>query len=76
MNEDIFLNLLHDLKLLDAKKISYSLNHYREEAIMVSIAIPGERWEIEYLNDGSIEIEKFKSDGKIYSKEEMNRILK
>ncbi|RUT10098.1 hypothetical protein DSM106972_005930 [Dulcicalothrix desertica PCC 7102] len=26
---------------------------------MVMVAIPGQRWEIEFFNDGSIEVERF-----------------
>jgi hypothetical protein len=30
---------------------------------MVLVVVPGQRWEIEYFVDGSIEIEKFISEG-------------
>ena len=35
--------------------------------VMVEIAIPGERWEVEFEDDGSIEIEIFKGDGEIFT---------
>jgi len=38
---------------------------------MVEVAVPGERWEIEFMRDGSIEIEKYLSNGKIYSEQEL-----
>lgn len=32
---------------------------------MVSINVPGERWEVEFLEDGDIEVERFCSHGEI-----------
>jgi hypothetical protein len=55
--------LLSFLNRLDKAKISYSLEHNRDETIMVLVVVPGQRWEIEYFVDGSIEIEKFISEG-------------
>lgn len=55
--------LLNDL---DRERIGYRLRHDREESIAVDVALPGERWEIEFLVDGSIEIERFVSAGIIY----------
>ena len=55
--------LLSFLNRLDKAKISYSLEHNRDETIMVLVVVPGQRWEIEYFVDWSIEIEKFISEG-------------
>jgi len=30
---------------------------------MISVALPGERWEIEFFEDGHIELERFVSQG-------------
>lgn len=38
---------------------------------MIEVAIPGQRWEIEFMENGTIEIEKFISDGKIYCANEL-----
>ena len=50
------------LNRLEENHIYYRLNKVRD-AILVEIAIPGARWEVEFLRDGEIEIEKFISDG-------------
>jgi hypothetical protein len=55
-----FLNKLED------KGIFYKLTKVRDEAIMVEVAVPGQRWEIEFTEDGTVEIEKFISDGNFY----------
>jgi hypothetical protein len=65
----IFLNQLKQ------KHISYTLAHNREEAIMVLVATPGERWEIEFLSDGGIEVEKFISTGEIIGPESLEELF-
>jgi hypothetical protein len=42
---------------------------------MVSVALPGERWEVEFLNDGSVEIERFISQGEISGEESLNELF-
>lgn len=32
---------------------------------MVQIAVPGDRWEVEFMVDGSVEVERFHSNGQI-----------
>ena len=54
--------LLDFLELLEANKIYYRLNKIRD-SILVEIAVPGQRWEVEYFADGSIRVEKFISEG-------------
>jgi hypothetical protein len=48
---------------LDHQHIPYELAIVRRDALMVSVAVPGERWEIEFFDDGHIEVEKFLSQG-------------
>ena len=50
---------------LRAKKIAFSLTSVREGTIMVQIAVPGERWEVEFFANGDVEVEKFCSSGEI-----------
>ena len=58
-----FGKLLSFLNRLDQVKIAYSLGHNRAETIMVLIDVPGQRWEIEFCEDGTVEVEKFISTG-------------
>ena len=58
-------NLLSFLNELRDAKIDYRLSHQRDDALMVEIAVPGERWEVEFMEDGSVEVEVFLSDGTI-----------
>jgi len=60
-----FQKLLDFLGKLAECKHPYRLACWREEAIMVEMAVPGERWEIEFFADGHVEVERFRSDGHI-----------
>ena len=57
------------LKRLDGAKIHHQLTCQRDHAIMVLVTLPGERWEIEFIDDGSVEVERFMSDGEIAGEE-------
>lgn len=63
--------LIKFLNKLEQLKIYYRMNKIRSDSIMIEVAVPGQRWEIEYMSDGSLEIEKFVSNGKIYDENEI-----
>jgi hypothetical protein len=48
---------------LDKRHIPYQVFIVRDAALMVAVAVPGERWEIEFFEDGHIELERFLSQG-------------
>ena len=48
---------------LDQRKARYELSVVRPEAILLSLCVPGERWEIEFFTDGGVEVERFVSQG-------------
>ena len=75
MRGNVFDKFLAFLAKLEQGKISYTLAHHRDDAIMVSAAVPGERWEIEFLDDGSIEVERFVSNGEIYGESALSELL-
>jgi hypothetical protein len=65
---DTFRQVLELLKRLDEAKIFYRLGQSREDALMVEVTVPGERWEIEFVDYGDevqVEIERFVSNGHI-----------
>jgi hypothetical protein len=59
------LDLLAFLNELRRGKLYYRLSQHRDDAIMVEVTVPGERWEVEFLGDGSVDVEVFRSDGEI-----------
>jgi len=60
-----FEKLLRFLTRLEDAKITYRLEHIRDETIMVFVAVPGQYWEVEFFEDGAVEIERFASNGTI-----------
>jgi len=71
----IFLRVLRFLDALDTAKIWYRLEHVRE-TLMVILAIPGERWEVEFFEDGRIEVERFVSTGSIEGEELLTKLMR
>ncbi|MGE0713188.1 MAG: hypothetical protein AB7N76_35430 [Planctomycetota bacterium] len=61
--------LLETLRKLSEAGIHYTLSAHRIDAVSILIAVPGERWEVDFLADGSIDVEVFRSDGAIHGRE-------
>ena len=59
------------LRELDASRTHYVLTSVREGAVMVHVALPGERWEIEFFDDREPDVEVFRSDGTICGPEKL-----
>lgn len=68
--------LIHLLNKLEDSNIFYKLNKVRDDAIMVEVAVPGQRLEVEFMEDGTVEIEKFISDGDFYDIKEIETLFK
>ena len=68
---------LHDfIRELDATRTHYRLLSVREGAVLVEVALPGERWEVEFFDDREPEIEVFRSDGAIFGTEKLKELRK
>lgn len=75
MSQSSFHKLTTFLKHLEAVHLFYTLASHRDHAIMVLVTVPGERWEIDFFADGSIEVERFISNGEIYGEEKLHALL-
>ncbi len=63
-HETAFRELLKLLTRLDAAHIYYRLRHTSADTISIDVDVPGERWEIEFVDYGGevqIEVEVFRS---------------
>lgn len=65
MIPDRFDKLLDFVRRLEAAKIAYHLDSYRYDGVSVIVNVPGQRWEVDFLADGDIDVERFVSDGHI-----------
>jgi hypothetical protein len=75
MSRHPFRKLTTFLKQLEQANIHYTLASHRDDAIMVVVTVPGERWEVEFMHDGSVEIERFVSNGEICGEEALHELL-
>lgn len=50
MKGNVFDKLVVFLQKLEQQQISYTLAHHRDDAVMVTVVVPGERWEVEFLS--------------------------
>jgi len=48
---------------LDSSNIYYDTRSYRDDAFSFLVHVPGEYWEIDVCEDGSVDVEVFKSAG-------------
>ena len=67
--------ILNFLSKLEHGKIAYSIEHIRNDALMVTAHVPGERWEIEFFADDNVEVEIFRSNGDILGEETLDKLL-
>jgi hypothetical protein len=63
------------LDRLRRAKIHYRIRDDREGAVSIDIAVPGERWEVDLLEDGTVEIEQFKGDGAIHDEKKLEELF-
>ncbi|MBN3952224.1 MAG: hypothetical protein HWQ38_39415 [Nostoc sp. NMS7] len=75
MNNHGFGKLVTFLNELEQERISYTLAHHRDETIMVNVAVSGERWEVEFFENGSVEVERFVSSGDINGEEAFSELF-
>ena len=75
MSQPPFHKLTTFLKHLEAAHLYYTLASHRGDVIMVLVTVPGERWEIEFFGDASVEIERFISNGEICGEETLHELL-
>ncbi len=67
-------DLLDFLQKLEDNDIYYRLNKVRD-GIMVEIAVPGQRWEVEFMRDGEIQVEKFLTSGEILDERALEELF-
>ena len=63
MSAGAVFQLLEFVRRLEDHGLHSSLAIARDDAVMVTVAVPGERWEVEFFADGAVEVERFRSDG-------------
>jgi hypothetical protein len=67
-------NLHGFLRELTETLTYFRLTSVREGAVMVEVALPDERWEIEFFEDREPVIEIYRSDGTIFGEEKLTEL--
>lgn len=73
-DEDGLEQLLVFVNELDRRRVQYTLGSYSKDAIMVLIAVPGERWEVEFKKDRTVDVERFRSTGVVSGSEVIDEL--
>jgi len=76
MSSTTIHHLLSFLERLRAAHIHYTLSDPTQGAIMVDISVPGERWEVEFHEDGLIGVEVFASVQGVQGAELLNDLFR
>ena len=54
---------------LEEASIHFTVSRNRDDAVSIQAVVPGERWEIDVLDDGTVDFERFIGDGEILDAE-------
>lgn len=71
--------LLKVISKLESEKIFYRLSADISElgdAVCLQAFVLGEHWEIDFLDNGTVDVEIFKSNGEIYGREKIDELFK
>ncbi len=60
---------------LQAAHIFITLQVNRDDAITIAAVVPGQIWEIDVFQDGTVDLEVFRSDGKILNRDALNELV-
>lgn len=72
---DPYRRLMKIIHALEEARIHFTVTRYRRDAISVLATVPDERWEIDVLEDGTVEFERFVSKGGVAGKAELKRAI-
>lgn len=59
-------NIFELIEQLRAAGLQHRIRDDRCGAVSLDVTVPGERWEIDVLSDGTVEVEIFRSTGEIH----------
>lgn len=72
---DQFRRLLDFLERLEGAGLYFTLQYLRADSVLVTVIAPGARWEIEFFDDGNIDVEVFESAGEVEGEEALERLF-
>ncbi|MCI0461637.1 MAG: hypothetical protein L0Z62_32200 [Gemmataceae bacterium] len=76
--KDPYRQFLDLLRRLREARIYYELRQCRDDALMIDVHVPGQRWEIEFVDYGDevqVEVERFVSNGHIGDEADLDELF-
>ncbi len=70
-----FERMLAFLERLKQAKLSHEVASYRDGALSVVVRVPGEYWEIDFLDDGTVDAERFVSNGHLDDESALDKLV-
>ena len=70
-----FRVLFDIIEQLETAKISYTVSKYRYDAVSILAHLPGERWEIDVMEDGEVDFERFVSNGEVVERSVLDECI-
>jgi hypothetical protein len=70
-----FAKFMEIIDSLERASIHYRVDKHRDDGISIEVAVPGERWEVDVLEDGEVDFERFVSNGHVGGEDEMNQAI-
>lgn len=75
MKPEPFAKLMQIIRKLEAARIHFRVDYHRYEAVTIEAVVPGERWEIDVLEDGEVDFERFVTTGGVRGEDEMKAAI-
>lgn len=63
------------IRALEMARIHHRVTHHRHDGITIEATVPGERWEIDVLEDGDVDFERFVTAGGVAGEREMQESI-
>ena len=67
--------LMEFLQRLQDAEMAYELKHSRDDAVSVWVDAVTEKWEVDFVTDGSIDVEVFASDGSVHDEDALDELF-
>ena len=72
---DPYRRLMKIIHALEEARVHFTVTRYRRDAISILATVPNERWEIDVLENGEVEFERFTSAGGVGGKAELKQAI-
>jgi hypothetical protein len=75
MKSEPFALFMSIARALEAARIYFTVDYHRAGSVSITVTVPGERWEIDILEDGDVDFERFVSTGGVTGELELKEFI-